>query len=72
MYRKTKLTLWVESQGGAIALAKKLKITPHCIRVWMRGEGWPTVEMGRKLVLLSKGRLTPRDIFECSGGKLRC
>lgn len=71
MKSETKLARWVKAQGGPIALSKRLGITPHTIRFWTRGKGWPTMKQGRKLVTFSKGKLTPRDIFECKGGKLR-
>ena len=70
MNKKTKLTLWVETQGGAIGIAKRLNISAHSVRTWMRGENWPTIKMGRRLVRLSKGKLTPKDIFECKGGTI--
>lgn len=68
MNRKTKLTRWVETHGGAITIAKRLGISAHSVRTWMRGENWPTIKMGRRLVRLSGGKLTPKDVFECKGG----
>lgn len=71
------LQKFIEQSGGAVLLAEKLNITPHCVRIWARGEGVPRVKIIAELVRLSKGRLTPGRIFEeCSRNKgkkrIRC
>lgn len=55
---------WVEKFGGARALAPKLNVTDHAVRVWLRGEGSPQAETINEIIRLSKGELTFEQIFK--------
>lgn len=59
---------WIYSIGGADVLAKKLKMTPHAVRVWMRGEGCPRPPHMKRIVALSKGAVTFQDLVNASQG----
>lgn len=61
---KLVLNAWVEQYGGAIVLAEKLDVTPHAVRVWLRGEGSPHAETVNDLIRLSKGELTFEQIYK--------
>jgi DNA-binding XRE family transcriptional regulator len=58
-----RLAAWVDSQGGAIPLARKLGITPHAIRFWVRGLNHPTVKLAKKIIRLSKNKLSYTDLY---------
>lgn len=53
---------WVEKQGGPGPLARRLKITHHSIRSWLRGEASPNTSMSVKLVALGDGAFDHNDI----------
>lgn len=55
---------WIEDYGGVPKLAKRLKVTPHAVRTWIKREGYPKVETMRELVKLGKGKLTFETIIE--------
>ena len=61
---KLQFNTWVEEFGGARLLAKKLEVTDHAVRVWMRGEGSPHAETIDAIIKLSKGVLTFEQIFK--------
>lgn len=56
--------LWVEGFGGPKALAEKLDVTDHAVRVWLRGDGSPHAEKINDIIRLSKGDLTFEQIYK--------
>lgn len=70
-----RLAEFVKKQGGAAAVARRLGVTSHCVRVWLRGEGSPRWEHTVKLVAFSRSALTFEGIVKEStrnaGGKKR-
>jgi len=62
---------WILARGGADAVSRELGVTGHCVRIWLRGEGSPTMGMTAKLIRLSKNRLTFFDIYSASTKNLR-
>lgn len=61
---KLAFNAWVKSFGGARALAPKLGVTDHAVRVWMRGEGSPEAKAINEIIKLSKGLLTFEQIYK--------
>lgn len=57
------LNTWVEAFGGPKALAEKLDVTDHAVRVWLRGEGSPQAEKINEIIRLSKGELSFQQIY---------
>ena len=55
---------WVEAFGGANALAEKLEVTGHTVRVWLRGEGAPEASKIDAILKLSKGVLSFQQIYK--------
>lgn len=57
-----KFIQWVEKSGGVPRLAVLLGVTPHAVRVWVRGHGTPRASMIAKIIRLSKNKLSFEDI----------
>lgn len=56
--RKNALQKWVDQCGGADAAGKKLGVTGHAVRVWLRGQGCPRVQTIQRISELSRGKFS--------------
>jgi hypothetical protein len=59
-----KLKTWVKNNGGALVVAKKLKVTPQVVRYWMNGKCTPRPKSLLNLVSLSKGQLSIQSLVK--------
>lgn len=69
---KLQFTDWIETYGGIEKLSKTLKINPHTIRVWLRGDGSPRPKTINRIIRLSKGKLTFETVFSESTRSKKC
>lgn len=60
----TRFETWIGDIGGPQALARKMRVTPTIVRVWMRGDGSPAKSNIEKIKKLSKDRIGYYDLLE--------
>lgn len=59
----SKLEHWVNGvAGGHLALSKILGVTPNTVNFWLQRRNTPSLATAEKLLLLSRGKLTLRDL----------
>lgn len=72
---KNQVTLkqWIASRGGTTEVSKLLKVQPAALRVWLRGQGSPTLATAARVVKISGGLVSYETIFKestrCIGKK---
>lgn len=66
-----KLSEWIESVGGRARAAAKLDMTPEAIHYWLAGKNTPTFKTIFRIIELSGGRVTIKDILEETKVKTR-
>ncbi len=74
IYRgKIKMTFadWVDTQGGRIAVAKKLDVSPQAVHYWFHGKSAPRWRTLMKIKKLSKGKIKPFDVYAWIAGRSR-
>lgn len=54
---------WTAEKGGASKVARLLRVTPHAVRRWIRGEVTPRSHTIKKILKLSRGRVRLSDLF---------
>jgi len=64
------LKIWVEEYGGISKLAKRLKITDHAVRAWLRGESTPCLKNLIVIVKLSEGKLKLDQVIRETNNKM--
>lgn len=55
---------WVADRGGPVVVASKLGVTRQAVLYWLAGKATPRPPMIFKIVQLSGGKLTYRQILE--------
>jgi DNA-binding transcriptional regulator YdaS (Cro superfamily) len=59
-----KLRVWLDIEGMlATDLAKKLDVTDGAITLWCQGVRVPRPALMRKIVKVTKGKVTPQDFY---------
>lgn len=64
MAQASKLSRWIDSQGGVAAVAKKLKVTRQAVYIWRSGLGAPKHKTVERIVKLAKGKLTLQGVIK--------
>ena len=59
-----KLSSWVKREGGRERVAKLLGVTPVAVHHWLSGRATPKWSTAYKIMELSKGKVTAREIAE--------
>lgn len=58
------LQSWVKKMGGPQEVAVILEVTNHAVRRWLRKESAPRTDTMIKIVNLTKGKVSYKDIVE--------
>lgn len=58
-----KFSHWIADQGGPGAVASRLGVTTHIVRIWLNGKGSPKVETIERIVELSGGKVSFEDVI---------
>lgn len=61
---RSKFEKWVRDFGGTIKLAEALGVNQSTVQHWCAGRARPGLESSSKILSLSKGRLTLKDIVD--------
>lgn len=59
-----KLSVWIDQNGGRSAVAKKLGVSRQVMTYWFTSRTSPKWSTIYKIHVLSKGKVTAREIFE--------
>lgn len=63
---RSKLERWILKQGGTAKLAKKMGCTQASINHWCARRAIPSLQAVKKLLEISKGELTLKNILDGS------
>lgn len=55
---------WVYANGGVVKVAKKLSVHEKTIYRWLNHQSQPQLKQVKKIIRLSKGKLTLNDIVK--------
>lgn len=61
---RSKFEKWVRDFGGTQKLADALSVNQSTVQHWLAGRARPGLESSSKILSLSKGRLTLKDIVD--------
>lgn len=61
---RSKFEKWVRDYGGTFALALDLEVNQSTVQHWLAGRARPGLEASSKIISLSKGVLTLKDIVD--------
>jgi DNA-binding XRE family transcriptional regulator len=59
-----KLKSWVEKNGGARKIARRIGVSPHTIYNWFQGSNAPRMIYAQRLIKISKGKLSANDFLK--------
>lgn len=58
------LQKWIQSKGGYKKVAKLLGVSPMATYWWLNGTGLPKAQHMRKIVKISKGKVSYKEMIE--------
>lgn len=61
---RSKFEKWVRSYGGTLKLSEALNVNQSTVQHWLAGRARPGLKVSSKILNLSKGRLTLKDIVD--------